>query len=259
MDLQNKFISGPAAVLKRTFLFLVLLQGQVSGFSQSTSPAEAISHAMEEKDKFIEYVRYVSADTMLLTNLPTFFESEAEAICRFIVDTASVQDTEQVKAIRSFQYFMRELTRRITFWRYELYDIAGALKSYKDFLKPLLLHGSYTDVLKPLNPVRAQILANTFWQYNECDLIEDIASYKRLATDPELILEYLDIVPGYRFADSLLLVAAALKPVSLINTLPENMPGLHHLMSNSHNKYVQQLTILWKNHLASELLPFLVP
>ena len=71
-----------------------------------------------------------------------------------------------------------------------MYDIPGALQSYKNILKALFYHKPFNDVLIPAGPRRTQLLAAAFSQYKEYQLLDDIAVYKRVASSPELILSF---------------------------------------------------------------------
>ena len=87
---------------------------------------------------------------------------------------------EKEKAIRSLGYFMNELGKNIAQQRSEMYDIPGALESYKNILKALLYHRSFAECVDTYRPPRRiKVLAAAFSQYKEYSLLDDIAVYKR--------------------------------------------------------------------------------
>src|SRR5258705_885326 len=141
---------------------------------------------------------------------------EINSIYIFIISEAAVTAGEREKAILSLAYFINGLGKNIAQQRAEMYDIPGALESYKGILKALLYHKPFVDILIPLTPQRSKVLATAFSQYKEYPLLDDIAAYKRMSSSPEFILRFLENKPGFRFADSLLLTAVVNYPLKLI-------------------------------------------
>ena len=114
---------------------------------------------------------------------------------------------------------MNELTKSIARQRSEMYDIHGAVQSYKYILKALLYNRSFTDILLPAGQNRSQVLSAAFSQYKEYPLLDDIAVYKRVASLPEFILSFLENNPGFRYTDSLLVIAAVNDPSKIVSYL----------------------------------------
>ncbi|MBL0273151.1 MAG: hypothetical protein IPQ06_08780 [Chitinophagaceae bacterium] len=102
-------------------------------------------------------------------------------------------------------------------------------------------------------------MAAAFWQYKESGLLSDIAIYKRVISSPDYILQFLEMYPGFRFADSLLLFAVDYNPVKIASYLQQDKPGLEVIIRNNKNIYLQNVATLSKNPNASELLPFILP
>jgi hypothetical protein len=102
-------------------------------------------------------------------------------------------------------------------------------------------------------------LASTFWEYDECDLLNDIAIYKQVAASPGSILLYIERYPEFRFADSLILIAAAHDPLNMASFLLQHKTGLEQNIRNNKNIYLQQIVSLAGDRNASELLPFIIP
>jgi hypothetical protein len=165
---------------------------------------------------------------------------------------------EEEKAVRSLVYFIKELSMSMEQQRFEMYDIPAALQSYKSILTALLYHKPFAQILTPLEPRCSQLLTASFNQYEEYALLDDISVYKRVASSPEFIFQFLENKPGFRFADSLLLNAAAYDPLKLVFYLNENKPGVQDKIRNNKNIYLQQIVSFSTDKNASELLPFVI-
>ena len=163
---------------------------------------------------------------------------------------------EKEKAILSLGYFMNELAKNIARQRSEMYDVHGAVQSYKNILKALLYNRTFADILVPAGPSRSQVLSAAFSQYKEYPLLDDIAVYKRVASSPEFILSFLENNPGFRYADSLLMIAAVNDPSKIVLYLNQGKQPLQDNIRNTKNIYLQQIISLAADRNASEFLPF---
>ncbi|MGE5107888.1 MAG: hypothetical protein ACM3H8_10110, partial [Sphingobacteriales bacterium] len=213
----------------------------------------------EERGSFLKDINNLSIDSDIVSKLSGFIKSEVDSIHLFIMADTMLPDTEKVKAIKSLVYFIKELNTNLSLQKFEVYDIPDALESYQLLLRALIYHTSFVNVLEPLGPRRSQLLAAAFWQYNECGLLEDIAVYKRVASSPDYILQFLERYPWFRFADSLLFVAAAHDPLNVASYLLRNRSDLEDNIRYKKNIYLQQIVSLTGDRNASELLPFIVP
>jgi hypothetical protein len=241
------------------FFALLLLLQPFYLVAQSSTPIAARSAVFllkEEQDKFFQKLNYISVDSSIVYGLSGFIKSETDSIYSFILSDNALSSLEKEKALRSLGYFMQALGKSIEQQQSNMYDIPGALDSYKRILIALLYHQPFAYVLKPLAPRRSQLLASAFSQYKEYLLLNDIAVYKTVASSPEFILRFLENKPGFHFADSLLLDAAAHDPLKIIFYLNHVKAGLQDNILNSKNIYLQQIVSLSQNKNASELLPF---
>jgi len=230
----------------------------VTGFFPAAAQYIAIGdkNLKKEQERFLRQLKYISADTVITYPLARYFESEVNALYTFITADGALTPREKEKAFRSLGYFMQELSKNMMQQKSDLYDIPGALQSYKSILTALLYHKPIAELMIPLRPRRSQLLTVTFSQYKEFALLNDIAMYKRVASSPEFILQFLENKPEFRFADSLLLNAAAYDPLKLAFYLNRNKPGVQEKIRNSPNVYLQQIVTVSKHKSASELLPF---
>ena len=238
----------------KAFYFFVLFS-LLPPFS-IVAQSSAIKVLKEEQGKFFHQLNYISIDSVIVQQLSHNVRLEIDSIYSFIISDAALSAAEKEKAILSLGYFMNELGKNIRQQRSEMYDILAAVQSYESILKALLYKRSFEDVLVGLPPRRTQVLATTFSQYQEHSLLDDMAVYKRMASSPEFILSFLESKPGFRYADSLLLIAAVNAPSKMVLYLNQGNPALVDNIRNSKNIYLQQIISLAADRNASELLPF---
>lgn len=241
------------------FIFLLFSLQPFHLLAQIYTPVKATEVLKEEQESFLRYLSYISFDSNIISRLSRFIEPEVDSIQRFIITDTALSDAEKVKAIQSLVYFMRELSDYIVMQKFEIYYIPDAVESYKLILRALLHRTSFNDVLIPLGPQRTQLLATSFWQYDECSLLDDIAIYKSVASSPDNILQFLEKYPQFRFADSLLFIVAAHDPLKMTSFLLQDKTGLQNNIRNNKNIYLQQIVSLAGDRSASELLPFIIP
>jgi len=240
--------------MRKIFYFFVLcfLLQPILVVAQSSS----MKVLKEEEGKFFRQLDGISIDTAFVHQLSRSVKLEIDSIYSFITSNAALPDKEKEKAILSLGYFMNELTKNITRQRSEMYDVHGAVQSYKNILKALLYNRSFADVLVPAGQSRSQVLSAAFSQYKEYPLLDDIAVYKRVASLPEYILSFLENKPGFRYADSLLVIAAVNDPSKIVLYLNQGKQPLQDNIRNTKNIYLQQIISLASDRNASELLPF---
>jgi hypothetical protein len=240
--------------MKKIFHFFILLFLTQPLLVVAQSSATKV--LKEEEGKFFRELDRISIDSILVHQLSSSVKLEIDSIYTFIISDTALQAAEKEKAILSLGYFMNELAKNITRQRSEVYDIHGALLSYRNILKALLYNRSFTDVLLPASQNRSQVLAAAFRQYKEYPLLDDIAVYKRVASLPEFILSFLENDPGFRYADSLLVIAAVNDPLKIVSYLSQGKQPLQEKIRNNNNIYLQQIISLAADKNASELLPF---
>jgi len=242
--------------MRTAFYFFVLLP-LVQPFSiVAQSSAEKV--LIEEEGKFFHQLNYISIDSVIIRQLSRSVKLEIDSIPIMISNVPFLTAGEREKAVRSLGYFMNELKKNITQNRTEVYDIPGAVQSYKNILRALLYRGSFANELVSLPPRRAQVLAATFSQYKEHGLLDDVAVYKRVVASPEYILDFLENQPRFRFTDSLLVNAAVNDPSKFAGYLDDGKQGLQDKIRNTKNVYLQQVLLYAEDKNASEILPFTI-
>lgn len=221
--------------------------------------ASAVRMFREEQKEFVRALKRMSVDSAITYPLARHFESGINGIYASFATDAGLPAADKEKATRSLAYFTRELRSNMEQKKIDMYDIPGALKSYKSILTALIYHKPLAQLLKPLGPRYSQLMSSAFSQYKEqYSLLDDVAAYKRMASSPEFILPFLESKPGFRFADSLLLDAAAYDPLRVVFYLNNDKTGVQDKIRNTNNIYLKQIVSLSQDKNASELLPFVI-
>ena len=252
---------GWKSIMRRiTFCFFAgfLLLRLCPAAAQPVASISTASTLNEEREIFLQHFKSLSNDSAIVYPLSRYFKREINNIHDTLAADATMPETEREKAVRCLVYFMKELDKNLEQQRFDMYDIPGALRSYKSLLTAILYHKPFDQILTPLGPRRSQLLATAFSQYTEHVLLDDIAVYKRMSASPEFIVQFLESHPGFRFADSLLLRAAAHDPAKLVAYLNTGNRGIQDKIRNSKDIYLQQIVLLAGDKNAAEFLPFVV-
>src|SRR5205814_3732516 len=133
------------------------------------------------------------------------------------------------------------------------------LKKYKQTLSDLLSRRNGDAVNKnfaSLNWISCQLLANTFWEFEEKKQMADISAYKRVIETPQHVFSFLESTRGFYYTDSLIIFMSKNYPEQVLSYLQKNNNDVTNRIRNQRNMYVQQLLAFSSNSLASELAPF---
>jgi hypothetical protein len=238
---------------------LTLLYCPFRTHAQQITLEEANELVEKEQHGFLNFLGFLSKDTNIINYLPAYFEQETNTIQQSVINDSTLSEKEKAKAIQSLVFLMRGLIRHGFFNRTEIYDIPGLLADYKAVLEAIVHHKSYSELLQPVSARRTRLLSLSFWQYDECALLEDISTYKSVLFEPEFILEFLELSPAFRFTDSLLLMAVLHDPAKVISYMQQPESVIRAAMDTTNNIYLRQLLLLSQYNNARELYPFLVP
>lgn len=212
-----------------------------------------------EQDSFLRQLKSMSRDSVIINPVARYFESDVNGIYSSISSDAGLSLANKEKAVRSLVYFMKELRTNMVRDKGALYDIPEALQAYKKVLPALIKQQPVVPILSSLSPRPTQALANAFSQYQDHQLMDDIAVYKRVSSTPQYILDFLATRPTFRFADSLILIAGAYDPTKLLAYLDKGSNvTLRQRIRSSSNKYLQQILLLQGDKNGPELLPFVI-
>jgi len=205
---------------------------------------------------FMEKLKTVPLDPAILYPLTKHTESSIHGIYTSLDDNNHLRSLEREKAIRSLFFLLKEFNRNIEQGKLNVYDVPGTIQTYSAILFALLGRKPFTQFLEPISHQRGQIIAEALSQYKEFSLLDDLVVYKRVASSPDYILQFIENKPSFRFNDSLLMEAASHDPMKIVYYL--NKPyGVQDRIRQHKNPYVQQLNQLSGDKHVSELLPFL--
>ena len=129
-------VSPQTFYMRKAFYFFVLFV-LVQPFS-IVAQSSADKVLIEEQGKFFHQLNYISIDSAIIHQLSRSAKLEIDSIPIMISSVPFLTPGEREKAIRSLGYFMNELKKNITQTRTEVYDIPGAIQSYKNILRALL-------------------------------------------------------------------------------------------------------------------------
>ena len=186
--------------------------------SKAQTSSVASKKLREEKESLIRHLKGASVDTSISYPLTRFMLNETDKIYTFI-STSGLSAEEREKAVWSLVYFIQHLDKNVVQQRFDMYDIPDAVQSYKNVLKALMQNTSFADAMSAVAPRRTNLISAAFSQYDEHSLLDDMAVYRRVAASPDFILQFLENKPGFRYTDSLLLIAAANDPNKIIKYL----------------------------------------
>src|SRR5689334_11024639 len=118
-----------------------------------------------EQDSFLRQLRSMSKDTIIISPLARYFETDVNSIYNSISSDNSLSLADKEKAVRSLVYFMKELRTNMVKEKSAMYDVTDALQAYKKVLPALVKKQPVAPILAPLPPRPAQALATAFSQY----------------------------------------------------------------------------------------------
>ncbi len=226
--------------------------------AQQVNLKKAEEYVRIEKDALRYAVNsHPTLDSNLVKRLNRFIDVEVDSIRRRLVTARKLPQDDKVKGVRSLEYVMKNIKERLNVNKLDLYEIPNALESYKKVLHSLMFNQDYLAEVKPLGEQSTRLIANTFWQCKECNMLDDLTTYKRIASAPDFILINLEKNPNIYFRDSLLFISASASPVKMINYLRSNDNELTRILKGHHNPYVQKVVSLSTNKNADDLSPFI--
>ena len=237
------------------FFSLLLLLRTAFAFAQSDKSGDVLK---EERENLTNQLHHTSIDSTIVYGLSRFINLKMDSISVFILFNNALSTEEKEKATRSLVYFIKELRENISKQKFNIYEIPGAFESYKTILSALLYHKSLDDVLMLLGDRRSQLLTQAFSQYKEYPLLDEVAVYNRMSSSPEFILRFLQSKVGFRYADSLVLIAAAHDPLKFAADLSKSDLNLQHNIGKMKNIYLQQIISIASDKNATEFFPFVI-
>ena len=243
-------------------LFLLLfgiLCADIFAQSYSTDIKAAQKMVNEEQKSFRDFLMTTSVNANIKNTLQKFAVNDVNSLQNNLQFLATAPRDTRIKGIRSLSYFMKELHQQLNEKKINQFDIPEILKKYKEILNDLLSRGNGDAVNKNfanLNWINCQLLANTFWEFEEKKQMTDISAYKRVIETPEHVFSFLESTPGFYYTDSLIIFMSENYPEQVLSYLQKNNNDVTNRIRSQRNMYVRQLLAFSSNSLASELAPF---
>ena len=213
----------------------------------------------EEQKVFKDFLVTASLNSNIKKSLQRFAINDVNSLQNNLQYLATATRDRRVKGIRSLGYFMKELKQQLGDNKINQLDLPEIVKKYKQTLNDVLNRRGSEAIdrnLKSLNWRNCQLLANTFWEFEEKKQMTDISAYKRVVETPDYIFSFLVSKPGFYYTDSLINFMAKNYPEQLLSYVQKNNNAITNSIRSNKNIYVQQLVAFSSNSLASELAPF---
>jgi hypothetical protein len=215
--------------------------------------------ADEAQITFRVFLEKLSLDPNIKLQLLSFCTKETDALQTNVSHMATAPVAKRAKGVRSISFFMKEMQRQLEDKKFNQYKIPEILKKYKQVLTALLSRRPSESLEKNFKGIgwrSSQLLANTFWQFDEKDQMNDISNYKRMVKTPDYIFSYLESKPDFRYTDSLIVFMAKNEPQQLLSYLQQHNNSVTGSIKKVQDVYVQQMISFSNNSLATEIAPF---
>ena len=251
----------PMKMISRFLITILCLALCVSGTAQSSTSDIKGARQMvdEEQNVFRDFLTTASLNSNIKKSLQRFAINDVNSLQNNLQYLATASRDRRVKGTRSLAYFMKELKQQLGDNKINQLDIPEIIKKYKQTLNDVLNKRGSEAIdrnLKNLNWRSCQLLANTFWEFEEKKQITDLSAYKRVVETPEYIFSFLENKPGFSYTDSVISFMATNYPEQLLSYVQKNNNAITNSIRNNKNIYVQQLVSFSSNSLATELAPF---
>ncbi len=209
-----------------------------------------------EQQRFVRNIQGIRLDSSIVRPIARYVDSEMSELYNEVWRDPSLTESEKEKALRSAIYFLTEVSRNLQQQKFDVYSVPLALDAYKAVLSSVVQGRLPVEHINKLDQRITPLLAAAFTQYEEYKYLDDLATYRRVASSPDFIFRFLEAKPNFRFRDSLFVAAAIHNPIKMINYLNKRK-GVASKILVSPSPYVQQIVALSEEKNVSELLPFL--
>jgi hypothetical protein len=249
----------PHTLPAQTFASVTYTVGSTEDGDDENEIALAQKMADEAQITFRVFLEKTSMDENIRKQLLSFCTKETDALQNTVSHMATSSQARRAKGIRSISYFMKEMQRQLSDKKFNQFKVPEILKKYKQTLTALLSRKPSEPLEKNFKGIgwrSSQLLANSFWQFDEKDQMNDISNYKRIVKTPNYIFSYLESKPDFRYTDSLIVFMAKNEPDLLISYLKQHNNSVTSRIKKNDDQYVKALVSYSDNSLASELAPF---
>jgi len=210
-----------------------------------------------QQQQFRDWLMVAVLDPNIKKELQKFAINDVNHLQNNLQYFASAPREKRVKAIKSLSFFMKEVQQQLSDEKIDQYKIPQILKSYKVILNDLL--GKRFEFVekdfKSLGWKSSQLLANSFWEFDDRKQISGLSVYKRVVETPQYIFSFLKNNPAFYYTDSLVMFMATNYPAQLVRYLQTESSGSASIRANN-NPLVQQMVNFSSNSMGGELAPF---
>jgi hypothetical protein len=238
--------------------FLNLALSCIVTFTLAAQPeikaAQQIVDAQQKEFRF--FLDKITIDDNIKKQLQQFSGKETDGIQNNLAHLATAPVSKRAKGIRSLSFFMKETSRQLEDRKFNIYKLPDIVKKYRQTLTALMNNQSFEKNFKGIGWRSSQLLANSFWEFDEKKQMADISAYKRVVKTPDYIFSFLETKPGFYYTDSLIIFMATQYPEQFLTYIKKNNNTVTAIIAKQKNIYVQQLLSFSSNNLASELAPF---
>jgi len=227
----------------------------------SANDVKAAQQLVDDQQKvFRDFIMTSPLNETIKKDLQRFAVNDVNSIQNNLQFLATAPRDRRIKGIRSLSYFMKEIQQQLKDKRLNQLDVPLIVKKYKQTLTDLLSRKTDDPVernFKDLDWRSCQLLANTFWEFDEKMQMSDMSAYKRVVETPEYIFSFLESKPGFFYTNLLIGFMAKNYPEQLLSYLQKNTNStVINSIRDQKDMYVQQLLSFSSNSLSSELAPF---
>ena len=173
---------APMKMISRFLIVLLCSVFSVSGIAQSsTNDIKGARHMVdEEQNVFRSYLTTASLNSNIKKSLQKFAINDVNSLQNNLQYLATAPQDRRIKGTRSLAYFMKELKQQLSDNKINQLDVPEIIKKYKQTLNDVLNRRGSEVIdrdLKNLNWRNCQLLANTFWEFEEKKQMTDVSAY----------------------------------------------------------------------------------
>lgn len=241
-------------LIRYTLWFIPILSFAQSSTNDIKSAQQFVK---VEQQQFRDFLTMATLDPNVKKELQKFAINDVNHLQNNLQYFASAPREKRIKAIKSISYFMKEIQTQLSQEKIDQYKIPNLLKSYKEILNDLLSkHADYVEKdFRNLGWKTSQLLANTFWEFDDRKQISGLSVYKRVIETPDYIFSFMQSNPNFYYTDSLIMFMATNYPSQLVTYLSKENAATANIRNNK-NLIVQQLVTFSSNSMGGELAPF---
>ena len=243
-------------LLRILFVSLFFIRSASSAGAQESLTDIANLSVDNEQETFRKFIAFHAMDSRIRKHLEDFAGEKVDSIQQELTGLDEVDEDLRSRCIRSLTFFMRGLNETLKKNKLNAYEVPDLIQRYLQIQYALVRKQPFLSYLSDMGPVRSQLIANALWQFNFSSHMDQLATYKRVASSPDYILSYLESSPDFFYRDSLVRYLARTDPMRLAIYVQRNNNTLSGKIRQHPDSSVQQIMTLLPERNLSELVPF---